>query len=445
METSNADTAHSCYKKLIMEKVGEPEEDYKDILGAHSILEWRNLGYSFEVIWSEMFKEFVSVLTNDDLLKMVERVHDITNDASINTSFGNDWFVVKDLAKSLTLNQLKHKWSDEIQKLLNMIEDQQVRRTFEDRLSFGEEDMKSEQPEFRPRELFSKDEEMHDKLARRRYRQRLTKTEKRYLSYLLLKNPDHYDYIKRTYKLSDWMCRELRINVPAEILEPDENMRDNEIDKQAPAGMEKSIEMMITPPKPPLTIKMLQEGISKAMGLQVEGHTISKIFRKRLKYSYKRGSSRPKKCTDSSNKYLKSIFSSRMLQEICTGRIVANIDEWGFSRMIKRHYSWLPVGRGGSILNQLHTGRCNLIMSIFSNGEWFGVMKAGTTNSIDYCLFLYVMSRALEASGVNIAKNLTIIQDNFAGHHSKEVKRLAKYEKLRMYFLPSYTPELAGI
>ena len=113
--------------------------------------------------------------------------------------------------------------------------------------------------------------------------------------------------------------------------------------------------------------------------------------------------------------------------------------------MIKRHYSWLPVGRGGSILNQLHTGRCNLIMSIFSNGEWFGVMKAGTTNSMDYCLFLYVMSRALEASGVNIAKNLTIIQDNFAGHHSKEVKRLVKYEKLRMYFLPSYTPELAGI
>ena len=91
-----------------------------------------------------MSKEFVSLLTNDDLLKMVERVHDITNDASINTSFGNDWFVVKDLAKSLTLNQLKHKWSDETQKLLNMIEDQQVRRTFEDRLIFGEEDMKSE-------------------------------------------------------------------------------------------------------------------------------------------------------------------------------------------------------------------------------------------------------------------------------------------------------------
>ena len=210
MEISNADTAHSCYKKLIMEKVGEPEEDYKDILGAHSILEGRNLGYSFEVTRSEMFKEFVSVLTNDDLLKMVERVHDITNDANINTSFGNDWFVVKDLAKSLTLNQLKHKWSDETQKLLNMIENQQVRRTFEDRLSFGEEDMKSEQPEFRPRELFSKDEEMHDKLVRRRYRQRLTKTEKRYLSYTLLKNPVHYDYIELTYKLSYWMCRELK-------------------------------------------------------------------------------------------------------------------------------------------------------------------------------------------------------------------------------------------
>ena len=100
------------------------------------------------------------------------------------------------------------------------------------------------------------------------------------------------------------MCIELRINEPAEILEPDKNMRDNEIDKQAPAGMEKSIEMMITPPKSPLTIKMLQEVISKAMWLQVEGHTISKNLKKRLKYSHKRGSSRPKKCTDSSNKYI---------------------------------------------------------------------------------------------------------------------------------------------
>ena len=286
---------------------------------------------------------------------------------------------------------------------------------------------------------------MHYKLSRRRYRQRLTNTQKRYLSNLLLKNPDHSDYIKRTYKLSDWMCRGLKISVAAETPKLNENMSNNEIAKAAPVELEESVGAMITPPKPPLTFKILQESISEAVGFQVECWTISKILKKRLKYSYKRGSSRPKKCTDSSNKYLKSLFSSKMLQEICAGRMVANIDECGFSRMVKSHYSWLPVGRGGSILNQLHTGRCNLIMSIFSNGEWLGIMKSGTTNSLDYCLFLYVAVRALAASGVDIAKNLTIIQDNFSVHHSKEVKRLAKHEKLRMYFLPSYTPELAGI
>ena len=184
---------------------------------------------------------------------------------------------------------------------------------------------------------------MHYKLSRRRYRQRLTNTQKKYLSNLLLKNPDHSDYIKRTYKLSDWMCRGLKINVAAETPELNKNMSKNEIAMQKPAELEESVETMITPSKPPLTVKILQESISEVVGFQVEGWTISKIFKKKLKYSYKRGSSRPKKCTHSS-KYLKSLFSSKMLQENCAGRMVANIDECGFSRMVKSNYSWLPVG-----------------------------------------------------------------------------------------------------
>ena len=54
-------------------------------------------------------------------------------------------------------------------------------------------------------------------------------------------------------------------------------MRDNEIDKQAPAGMEKSIEM-ITPLKPPLTIKMLQVGISKAMDSRLKSIQYSRFL-----------------------------------------------------------------------------------------------------------------------------------------------------------------------
>ena len=407
------------------------------MLWAHSILEWSNLGYSFEVIWSEMFEEFVSRLTSEDLSKMVERVHEIVNDVSNGTSFRAWWLVVQDFSKTLTLNQLKRKWSDEIKNLLGMIENQQMRRAFENRLSLKEEEIKWEQSGFRPWELFRKGEEMHYKLPRRRYWQRLTNTQKKYLSNLLLKNPCHSDYIKRIYKLSDWMCRGLKINVDVETPELNENMSNNEIAKAAPVELEESVGAMITPPKLQLIVKILQESISEAVGLQVEGWTISKILKKRLKYSYKRGSSRSKKCTNSSNKYLKSLFSSNMLQEICAGKMVANIEECRFSRMVKNHYSWLLVGRGRSILNQLHTGRCNFIMSIFINWEWLGIMKSGITDSLDYCLFLYEAVRALASSVVDIAKYLTIIQDNFSVHHSKEVKRLAKHEKLRMYFLLS--------
>ena len=148
-----------------------------------------------------------------------------------------------------------------------MIENQQMRRAFENRLSLKEEEIKWEQSGFRPWELFSKDEEMHYKLSRRRYRQRLTNTQKKYLSNLLLKNPDHSDYIKRTYKLSDWMCRELKINVEAETPELNENMSNNKIVKAAPVELEESVGAMITPPKPPLTVKILQESISEAVGI----------------------------------------------------------------------------------------------------------------------------------------------------------------------------------
>ena len=158
---------------------------------------------SFEVIWLEMFEEFVSRLTSEDLRKMVERVHKIVNDSSNDTSFGAWCLVVKDFSKTLTLNQLKRKWSDETKNLLGMYENKQMRRALKNRLNLKEEEIKWEQSGFRPWELFSKDEEMHYKLSRRRYWQRLTNTQKKYLSNLLLKNPDHSDYIKQTYKLSD--------------------------------------------------------------------------------------------------------------------------------------------------------------------------------------------------------------------------------------------------
>ena len=376
---------------------------------------------------------------------MIEGMNDITNNTHRVASFGGDWFITKDLTKTLTLSELKDKLYDETQELLRMTEDHLLIISFENRLSVNEEEAYLEQVDFRPCELFIKDEEMHKILEKRRYRQRLSRSEKQYLSYLLIENPDHSEFIKRTYKLSDWMCKKLKTSRSQYACEWDEKRCGGEWLADVRNSLERTIEIMVKPPKPPTTIKRLQSSISNALGIDVEGHTISKILRKRLKYSYKRGSSRPKKWQVSSHPYLKSIFSLKLLQEVYNGRLVANIDECGFSRMVKHHYSWLPVGQGGSITNQLHTGSCNLIMSIFSNGEWFGVLKKGTTKARDYCLFLLLMIESLGACGIDVVGGLTIIQDNFAGHHSKEVKRLASTKKLKMYFLPSYTPELAGI
>jgi hypothetical protein len=172
---------------------------------------------------------------------------------------------------------------------------------------------------------------------------------------------------------------------------------------------------------------------------------IKRFIKEEWKYSFKRGSSRPTKSIQDYTVVSKSIFWSKLLLQIYRRKIIINIDEWGFNKSVKQHYSWLPRGVGNSILNDNYKGSCNLILAILNTGEWVGWLKDKTTRAFDYLLFLKVLVDILEENGINNKQDVIIVQDNAVIHHSKIIKSFVRKEGLVVYFLPPYSAELAPV
>ena len=121
------------------------------------------------------------------------------------------------------------------------------------------------------------------------------------------------------------------------------------------------------------------------------------------------------------------------------------MDEVGFGRSIKEHYSWLPKGKSSVITNDIFTGRVNMILGVTINGDYLGLMTWRTVNSEDYCLYLTLLSKSLKGTENGIHNDVTVIQDNASIHRTNIVKTTASREKFTMYLLPQYSPDLAPV
>ena len=184
---------------------------------------------------------------------------------------------------------------------------------------------------------------------------------------------------------------------------------------------------------------------SEALGGSPNIKAIGDFMRRKLRYTYKRGSSRVFACKRRETPYLQSIFCSRVLGELHRNQIAINVDESSFSRSVKWHYSWLPKGRSSPIVNTNWTGSVSMIFSLFSNGEWIWVLKNGTTNSEDFTKFLLILETYWK-KWLNIDPSSTFVTlDNAATHTSKRTRLAAQFLKFKFYFLPPYSPTLAPV
>ena len=116
--------------------------------------------------------------------------------------------------------------------------------------------------------------------------------------------------------------------------------------------------------------KKFKESIKEKFETEKSWARIKKYIKEELKFSYKRGCSRPIAWKSQEHVYLQYIFSWRILREIRAETLLINVDESSYNIFTKRNYSWLPIGSSYPILNDKWIGRTSIIFGLVSNGDW---------------------------------------------------------------------------
>ena len=129
---------------------------------------------------------------------------------------------------------------------------------------------------------------------------------------------------------------------------------------------------------------------------KVKKNWTERFIKEELQYCYKRGSSRSHLSTNINLKYMQSIFVSRALRDLFSGKIFINVDESSFTKSVKSDYSWLPRGETHPIVNIWGTGRAVVLFALISNGEWLWFVSKNTTDSKIFWNFIILLSNYIE-------------------------------------------------
>ena len=109
------------------------------------------------------------------------------------------------------------------------------------------------------------------------------------------------------------------------------------------------------------------------------------------------------------------------------------------------HYSWLQKGKSCSFKNIKFQNSINMISAITSGGYSLNYLKYNTTTARTIIGFLQVLIEFVKrVEGVEWS-DIGVIFDNCQCHKTKMVKDFAQSLSLKLYFLPSYSPELAPV
>ena len=168
-------------------------------------------------------------------------------------------------------------------------------------------------------------------------------------------------------------------------------------------------------------------------------------MKKTLIYNYKKGSSRPLIRKSETLKYLQSIYSWRILEDMRSDRVLVNVDESSYSRSIKTNYTWLPIGSAHPVLNINWTGRISVIFGLISNGDWIWMTAGGTTKTFDYWIFLMLLSKYIKILFRGQATSIKLLVDNASIHVSSKSKLICSHYGFEINTLPPYSPNLAPV
>ena len=275
--------------------------------------------------------------------------------------------------------------------------------------------------------------------------QHISKSLKNHIALMLAKDPKKRKLIQRCFKLSDSTIRRilkvansLNFNISKS---PSLLSETEELTEQA----EEVLRIYIKPPQRPITIEMIKKMIYEQTGEDYGKHCITKFIKNKLKYCFKKGSSRPPQYADDKTQLIKYLYWTEFLSMTLKGDIIINIDESSFDRSLRQNYSWLPKGESNFIINDVYKGKTTLIVGTWNSGQWIEIMTPGTVDSKIFCIFLMILELVVKNLKYNDKEMPIVLLDNAKTHWSNYTKKVWRELIFETRFLPPYWPELAPV
>ena len=159
----------------------------------------------------------------------------------------------------------------------------------------------------------------------------------------------------------------------------------------------------------------------------------------------KKGWSRQPKYCQPNAKIAKWLLWTEILRMIHNKQMIFSVDEWSFTRAMKMEYSWLPIGKSSSVVNNIWKVSASLVLSVGSNSQWFRVIKIGTVDSKVFSIFLALLEKVLLKTKRNSRSVPIVILDNARLHTSYYTKTVMSNLKLEVRPLPPYWQEVAPV
>ena len=308
------------------------------------------------------------------------------------------------------------------------------------------ENEERKQPESYPGEVLKWiTEEDWGESRKRKKHSKLTLNVRRRILTVISNYPQDYKVIKHIYRLSDSTIKRLKKEAKNDFQSSFEetlhNKRGEGLSKEELA----TLETIIVPPKPPLTISKITQEFNERSNENKSELQIRKTIKHELGYSYRTICSRVQKSQSNKNRLMKVLFWVKMMRLLYSRKILINVDESSFDRSLQKKYSWLPV-RGSKIsITDKPQGKWNLILATFSDGNWFAYIQNGILSSQHFWLFIKLLSRIVKSSEIFENNQIVITLDNARTHASKTTKQVWKELCHPMMFLPPYWPEAAPV
>ena len=285
----------------------------------------------------------------------------------------------------------------------------------------------------------------HLQLAERMKGDHLSKEHCKYLSHIFRRHPDHKNLIWQAYKISRSTYRRIMnksMHTIAELKHESMFFKHNHLIKPE---IWEYIDSMVRPPKFPMTLSKIRNEIFQTFGIKYSIHKIRKYLKDELRYTYRKGSSRPCRYNVRRIQLIKELFCSELLQIILSKEIIINVDECSFDRTLKQAYSWFPRGKSWAVINAVYQGKANLILATISNGDWFAIVHAKTWDSIKFCLFLKLLNILWAEYRLQANRLPTVLMDNASIHTSKFSKEICSTLNMNWRFTPPYWSEVAPV